>query len=269
MDHGSEACVGFLIAGCDASEGLERAEEVFDQMAPAIDLGVVGNAPCAVGLRRNDGDSSTVIQLGADPIDVEGLVGEQRVELDTLDQRLDADAVVALTRQQNEANEIAERVDQRQDLGGQAAARAANGLILSPPFAPVPCWWTRTMVPSMIAYSKSGSADKLAKIRSKVPFKAHRRKRWKTEFQLPNAAGRSRHGDPVRAIHSTASRNSRLFSPDRPGSPGLPAHSGATRSHCPSLKMLRFKTDPLRFPVLNPISSPRGIPFVTQNVNRP
>jgi hypothetical protein len=26
------------------------------------------------------------------------------------------------------------------DLGGQAAARASDGLILSPPFAPLECW---------------------------------------------------------------------------------------------------------------------------------
>jgi hypothetical protein len=46
---------------------------------------------------------------------------------------------VALAWQKNEAGEIAERVDKRHDLGGQAAARLADGLILSPPFAPVPC----------------------------------------------------------------------------------------------------------------------------------
>jgi hypothetical protein len=38
-----------------------------------------------------------------------------------------------------------------------ARSRAPDGLILSPPFAPVPCWWTRTMVPSIRAYSKCNS----------------------------------------------------------------------------------------------------------------
>ena len=56
---------------------------------------------------------------------------------------------MTLAGQKDEANEIAEGVDQSHDLGGQAATRAAYGLILSPPFAPVPCWWTRTSVPSM------------------------------------------------------------------------------------------------------------------------
>jgi hypothetical protein len=44
-----------------------------------------------------------------------------------------------LARQQHEADEIAERVDERCNLRRQAAARLADGLILSPPFAPVPC----------------------------------------------------------------------------------------------------------------------------------
>jgi hypothetical protein len=185
-----------------------------------------------------------------------------------LDKRLDADAVMPLTGQENEAGQIAQRVDQGHDLGRQAAARSADGLILRPPFAPVPCWWTRTIVPSMMAYSKSGSPDKLLKILSNTPFIAHLRKRLKTEFQCPNAACRSRHGDPVRATQSIASKNSRLSAPVRPGSPGLPGSSGATRSHCSSLKTLRSKAG-LRFPTLNPISRPSGIPPVQPNVNTP
>jgi hypothetical protein len=85
---------------------------------------------------------------------------------------------MALTGQKNEAHEITQCIDQRHDFGRQPAARTADGLILGPPFAPVPFWWTRTIVPSIITYSKSGSPDKLVKIWSKTPFKLHRRKRW-------------------------------------------------------------------------------------------
>jgi coenzyme F420-reducing hydrogenase beta subunit len=46
---------------------------------------------------------------------------------------------VTLPRQQHKAHQIAERVDERCNLCRQAAARLADGLILSPPFAPVPC----------------------------------------------------------------------------------------------------------------------------------
>jgi hypothetical protein len=43
-----------------------------------------------------------------------------------------------MTGQEHEADEIAQRVGQREDLGGHAALGAADGLVLSPPFAPWP-----------------------------------------------------------------------------------------------------------------------------------
>ena len=61
------------------------------------------------------------------------------LEIDASDQRLGADAVVALAREQDEARHTAQRIDESDDLGGQPAARPADGLILSPPFAPAPC----------------------------------------------------------------------------------------------------------------------------------
>lgn len=128
-----------------------------------------------------------------------------------------------------------------------------------PPLAPTPCWWTRTIVPSINAYSKSGAPDKASKSRSNTPLSAHRRNRLDTEFHFPKPSGRSRHGAPVRAIHSTASRKSRLSAPDLPGSPGLPGTSGAIRSHCSSLRRLRSKTA-LLSTVLNQNSRTLGIP---------
>lgn len=136
-----------------------------------------------------------------------------------------------LARQQDKTPKVAQRIDHGQDLGRQAAAGAADGLSLSPSLAPVPCWCTRTMVPSMIAYSKSASPDKAVNTWSKTPALAHRRKRWNTEFQQPNEAGRSRQGAPARTIQSTASTNRRLFTPDRPGSPAFQGRRGAIRSH--------------------------------------
>jgi hypothetical protein len=42
-----------------------------------------------------------------------------------------------LARRQDEAHQIAQGIDHGHNLGRQAAARAADGLILSPPFAPL------------------------------------------------------------------------------------------------------------------------------------
>ncbi len=80
-----------------------------------------------IGLGRDNGNGASLIQLGADPIDVKGLVGKQRIEVDAGDQRRHADAVVTLTREQDEAREVAQRIDQRHDL-----ARATI-LVVNPP----------------------------------------------------------------------------------------------------------------------------------------
>src|SRR6266566_6868749 len=118
------------------------------------------------------------------------------------------------------------------------------------------------IVPSIIAYSKSGSPDSTLKIFSKTPLSAQRRNRFQTENHLPKYAGRSRQGEPVRAIHKTPSRNRRLSSPERPGSPFFPGTSGAIRPHCSSFNIRRIKAD-LHFSALNPIPTSVGIPCLT------
>ena len=47
--------------------------------------------------------------------------------------------VACLTRCENEAQGIAQRIDNRVDLGGQSAARAADRTSFSPPFLPAAC----------------------------------------------------------------------------------------------------------------------------------
>jgi outer membrane immunogenic protein len=138
---------------------------------------------------------------------------------------------VTVSRKKNEADQVAQSIDQRHGFGGQAATRSADSLILSPPFAPVPCRWTLTIVPSMSAYSMSGSPDRALKTFSNTPLSAQRRKRFQTVNHLPKSSGRSRQGAPVRTIHKIPSRDRRLSSPLRPGSPFLPGRSGAIRCH--------------------------------------
>ena len=61
-------------------------------------------------------------------------------------------------------------------------------------------------MPSIIAYSMSGSPETWSKRRSNTPSRAQRRNRLKLLFQLPNSEGRSRHGEPVRTRRNTASK---------------------------------------------------------------
>src|SRR3974390_685137 len=118
----------------------------------------------------------------------------------------------------------------------------------------------------MSAYSKSGSSDSAAKIRSNTPLSAHRRKRFHTEPPLPKASGRSRQGVPARTTHNTASTNIRLSVPDRPGSPSLPGSRGAIRSHCASVKSNRIKAG-LQFSSLESDPQGRGNPPNQTRVN--
>jgi len=237
-------------------------------MAPRIHIEVAIYRAFSVLLWRNDSGGASSVQFGPDPIDVESLVSKQSLEGDILDQRRNADAVMALAWQKHEARQIAKRIDKGDDLRGQASPRPANGLMASPPFAPVPCLWTRTIVPSMRAYSKSGSPDKPLKILSKMPFLAHRRKRRNTVFQHPKIPGKSRQGAPVRTIHKTASRKRRLSAAVRPGSPGFPGKFGAIRSYCSSLNSIRSKADP-HFFSLESLFATKENPSRKLNVHRP
>jgi hypothetical protein len=99
------------------------------------------------------------------------------------------------------------------------------------------------IVPSIRAYSKSGSPDSTLKIFSKTPLSAQRRNRFQTENHLPKFGGRSRRGEPVRAIHETPSGNRRLSCQERPGSPFLPGIIGAIRSRRSCSNTRRIKAD--------------------------
>jgi|SRR5271163_903610 hypothetical protein len=95
-------------------------------------------------------------------------VSDQSAELDAVDQGGDAHSVEAMPRQELKANQIAERIGERQDFGGHAALGSAYGLARSPPFAPWPWRWTLTMVASTMANSISGSSDTASKSRLKT-----------------------------------------------------------------------------------------------------
>src|SRR6202171_6761292 len=163
MDHRLEALIGFVGAHRDTLELLELAEEVVDEMAPFVHLGVDLERGGAARMLRNHDLGAPLVEVGDDVVAVEGLVGDRGAKLDAVDERRDADSIEALSRQQDESDEIAERVGEDQDLGRHAPLGAADGLALSPPFAPCPWRWTLTMVASTIAYSMSGASEQASK----------------------------------------------------------------------------------------------------------
>jgi hypothetical protein len=131
--------VGFAGSHGDALELFEIAEEVFDQVPPLVHFQVDVERTDPLRSLRNHDFGPPLIQFLDDPVGIEGLVTKESIELDPVDQRCHADGVVAVSRQQHEAHEIAQSVAQREDFGRPAAFGLAYGLILSPPFAPWPC----------------------------------------------------------------------------------------------------------------------------------
>ena len=53
------------------------AEEVLDQMAPFVHFGIVGDAPGPVGLGWDDCCGAAFVQVGAQPVVVEGLAARR------------------------------------------------------------------------------------------------------------------------------------------------------------------------------------------------
>jgi hypothetical protein len=103
MDDSGEAGVGFVVARGNAAELLDLAEEVLDQMAPLVHLEVAGNVGGPVGFGRDHGPGAPLVHVRADRIGIESFVGEQGGESEMLQKRGDADAVMSLPRQQDEA----------------------------------------------------------------------------------------------------------------------------------------------------------------------
>lgn len=239
MNDGVEALVGFVGSHGDAFEFLEFTEEVLDQMTPFVHFGIERNRLGSARMLGDDNLGAALVEIGNDAIAVEGLVGDQSAEGEAVDERFDADRIETLARQQDKAHEITEGVGKCQDFGCHASLGAADGLALSPPFAPWPWRWTLTMVASTMAYSMSGSSEQASKSRMKTSAFTQLRYRVKTLFQLPKRAGRSRQGLPVRVIHRTASMKRRLSPPLRPGSIGLPRQCGSIFAHWASVSTKR------------------------------
>ena len=107
-------------------------------MSPFVHLFVDLQRLETLGPLRDDDLRATIVHVFDDPIAVEGLIREHRTELGTLDQRCDANRVVAVGGHQNEPHEVAQGVDKGKNLGGPSALGLAYGLALSPPLAPIP-----------------------------------------------------------------------------------------------------------------------------------
>jgi hypothetical protein len=86
---------------------LDRAEEVLDEMAPSVHGKITRNTFFSICLGRDDDEDPSRVKFLAQTIIVESFVGDQCANGDILEKRSGADAVMALTRQENEVRKVA------------------------------------------------------------------------------------------------------------------------------------------------------------------
>ncbi len=139
VDHGGEARISLFVARGNAPKPFHLTEEIFDEMTPCVFVLVVRGMPVGSLAKRDDSLNVSTRQAVAQPTCVERLVADEGQAIDAGHKSIEACDVVAMARQQHEADQIAERIYDGRDLRRPTAARFANGLFLSPPFAPVPC----------------------------------------------------------------------------------------------------------------------------------
>ena len=132
VDGGKEIPGGFVVARGNRPELLEFAEEILDQVALFVEFSIELAGRRAVWSRRDYGGFASRRQPVEDTaIGIKGAIGDQQVGGHMRQQRINPSQVVRLSRRQQKAQRITERVDQRMDLGAQTAAAAAKGLVLS------------------------------------------------------------------------------------------------------------------------------------------
>src|ERR1017187_2726240 len=86
---------------------------------------------------RDNNIGATLVQNCDDRVAVERFIPEQRTEIYSLNQMLNANVFEALSWQQDKADQIAECIGQSEDFGRHAALGLADRLILRPPLRPV------------------------------------------------------------------------------------------------------------------------------------
>ena len=142
--------------GGDAAEVLELAEEALDLIAFAVERLREAGLPLAVGLRRDIGDRALALDQFADGIAVVGLVAEHNgAWFELVEQRQRGGCIVRLARRQAKPDREALPIDDRVDLGREAAPRATETMISTPLFAVAACWCARIEVLSIIWISPS------------------------------------------------------------------------------------------------------------------
>lgn len=137
MNGSQEVSGELVVASCDAAKILEAAKAALDGVAALVGSLVERMDDNSIGFVGNDRRCAVFDDLGAQPVAVVALVGEKLRHQWRERQDIGCRGNVGiLARGQVKDDRPAERIAQPVDLGRAPTARAADGLILLPPFPP-------------------------------------------------------------------------------------------------------------------------------------
>ena len=190
----------------------------------------------AIGFRWNYRFNVALRQVLQHMIGIVGFVCQHSISVDAFYQCLRMRNIGHMSTTEQAAQRIAQRIDCGMDFCTQPAPGASERLIARFFWAPAACWCALTTVLSIMSASKSWSAPSTLMMPSHRPRLHQRLKRVYVLCQLPNSAGRSRQGEPVRAIHSTASINRRLSVAVTPLSLAFPGNIASILADLVSLR---------------------------------
>ena len=137
MNSSQEIAGELVVSGGDAAEVLEPTKAAFDDVSALIGTLVEGMDDDAVGFVGNDGLGAATYDFAAKVVAVIPFVAQERAhgrrERENIWRRRDI-GILAWCQMQDDRP--AERIAQRMDFCRAAASRAADCLIVLPPFPP-------------------------------------------------------------------------------------------------------------------------------------
>ena len=141
MDAGEEVSGGLIVAGRNRSVLLEFAIEVFHEVARFVQFLVVGARDFSIAPRRDHEFLPCREQRLDDAlVGIESLVCQQCFGSHIRQQRGGPFQIMGLARRQDEVQRIAQRIDERMNLGAQPAFAAPDRLVFAVFFcAPALC----------------------------------------------------------------------------------------------------------------------------------
>ena len=132
MQAGEEIAGSFFVTGRDASELFDELKETLDEVALGVEGEVAIASELAIRFWRDDRLDGSRLEALDEGTGVAALVAEEGFGLHFSREGLGLGDVVDLASGEAERQRVAQGVDDHMDLGGQAAARAAYGLVEAP-----------------------------------------------------------------------------------------------------------------------------------------